>query len=140
MMVSTLYSSLDPIISGGSVEKLGPCVSVCLKGDSREVWKTSWTFHVGGNRRQYMIGDRTWEISNGPWRLGASFLLGYCRRRLVASSHTLSPTFHGEKVLVRHSLMIRRAVSWAAKASFLALSKVFRQFSSAGRKVFPIEG
>ena len=59
MMVSTLYSSSDPIRSGGGVEKLGPCVSVCLNGDSNEVWKTSWIFHVEGSRRRYMIGERT---------------------------------------------------------------------------------
>ena len=140
MMVSTLYSSSDPIRSGGGVEKLGPCVSVCLKGDSKEAWKTSCTFHVDGNQRWYMIGDRTWEISKGPWHLRASFLLEYCRWRFVASSHTLSPTFHGEKVLVSCSLMIHWADSWVAKASFLASSKVIKRFSSVGRKVFLIEG
>ena len=51
MMVSTLYSSSDPTRSGGSVEKLGPCMIVCLKGDSREAWKTLWTFHVGDSWR-----------------------------------------------------------------------------------------
>ena len=40
MMVSTSYSSSDLIKSGGGVEKLGPCVSVCLYGDRREAWKT----------------------------------------------------------------------------------------------------
>ena len=40
MMVSTSYSSSDPIKSGGGVEKLGPCVSVCLYGDRRVAWKT----------------------------------------------------------------------------------------------------
>ena len=93
-----------------------------------------------GSWRQYTIGDRTWEILNRPWHLEASFLLGYCRQRFMASSHTLSPTFHGEKVLVSHSFMIHQANSWAASASFLALSKVVKQFSSVGRKVFPMEG
>ena len=56
----------------------------------------------------------------------------------MASSHTLSPTFHGEKVLVSQSFMICQADSWAASASFLALSKVVKQFSSVERKIFPI--
>ena len=40
-MASTSYSSSDPIRVGGGAEKLGPCVSVCLNGDRRLVWKTS---------------------------------------------------------------------------------------------------
>ena len=52
MMVSTLYSSSDPIKSGGGVEKLGPCALVCLYGDKREAWKTLWIFHVEGSRRR----------------------------------------------------------------------------------------
>jgi hypothetical protein len=44
-------------------------------------------------------------------------------RRLVASNQTLSPTFHGENFLEDFSIMIRRAVSYTAKASFLAVSR-----------------
>ena len=36
-------------------------------------WKTLWIFHVDGSWRWYMSGDRTWEISNGPNLLEASF-------------------------------------------------------------------
>ena len=38
------------------------------------------------------------------------------------------------------SLMIWQAVSCAAKASFLAFSRAVKQFSRAGRKVFPRGG
>ena len=38
------------------------------------------------------------------------------------------------------SLMIRRDVSCAAKASLLASSRVVRRFSKAGMKVFPRGG
>ena len=62
------------------------------------------------------------------------------RRRFVASNHTLSPTFQGEKFWVFCSLMIQQAVSCAARASFHASSRVIRQFSRAGRKVFPRGG
>ena len=62
------------------------------------------------------------------------------RRRFVASSHTLSPTFQEEKFCVFRSFMIRRAISCAAGASFHASSRVVRQFSRAGRKVFPRGG
>ena len=59
MMVSTLYSSSDSIRSEDSVEKLGPCVLVCLNRDSREVWKILWIFHVEGSLRRYMIRNKT---------------------------------------------------------------------------------
>ena len=62
------------------------------------------------------------------------------RWRFVASSHTLSPTFQGEKFRVFCSFMIRQAVSCAAKASFQASSRVVKRFSRAGRKVFPRGG
>ena len=62
------------------------------------------------------------------------------RRRFVASSHTLSPTFQGEKFHVFRSLMIQRAVLCAARASLRASSRVVRQFSRAGMKVFPRGG
>ena len=65
-----------------------------------------WILHVGGSRRQYVSGDRTCAISNGPCHLGDNFLEGYWRRRFVASSQTLSPTFHGVKLQVDCSLMI----------------------------------
>ena len=58
----------------------------------------------------------------------------------MASSHTLSPTFQGEKVLVSCSLMIRWADLCMASGSFLPLSRVVRQFSNVGRKVFLIGG
>ena len=58
----------------------------------------------------------------------------------MASSQTLSPTFHREKLREDHSVMICRAVSCAAKASFLAESKEERQFSKAGRNVLPRGG
>ena len=122
------------------MEKLGPCVSVCLNGERRPAWKTSWIFHVGGSRRQYKSGDRTWVISNGPRRLGESFRHGYCKRRLVVSSQTLFPIFQGVNVLKLRSLMIRRAVSWVAKASFLASRRESNLFSSEGRNVFPSGG
>ena len=140
MMASTSYSSSDPITVGGGEAKLGPCISFCLNGDSRVAWKTSWIFHVGGRWRWYMSGDRAWVISNGPSCLGASFLQGYWNRRLVVSNHTLFPTFHGEKVWKFCSLMICAADSWAASASFCASCRASRQFSSAGRKVFPRGG
>ena len=38
------------------------------------------------------------------------------------------------------SFMIQRVVSCAAKASFWASSRVVKQFSRAGRKVFPRGG
>ena len=41
----------------------------------------------------------------------------------MASSQTLSLTFHGEKLREEHSVMIHRAVLCAAKASFLDDSK-----------------
>ena len=62
------------------------------------------------------------------------------RRRFVASSHTLSPTFQGEKFRVFRSLMICRAVSCAARASFWASSRVVKRLSRAGMKVFPRGG
>ena len=58
----------------------------------------------------------------------------------MASSQTLSPTFHGEKFREDRSIMICQAVSCAAKASFLAESKEERQLSRAGRNVLPREG
>ena len=58
----------------------------------------------------------------------------------MASSQTLSPTFHGEKLREERSIMIRRADSCAAKASFLAESKEERQLSKAGRNVLTREG
>ena len=58
----------------------------------------------------------------------------------MASSQTLSPTFHGEKLREDRSIMTRRAVSCAARASFLAESKEERRLSKAGRKVLPREG
>ena len=61
-------------------------------------------------------------------------------RRLVASNQTLSPTFHGEKVLEDHSTMIHREDSCAARASFLAESREERWLSKARRKVLPREG
>jgi hypothetical protein len=61
-------------------------------------------------------------------------------RRLVASNQTLSPTFHGENFLEDLSVMIRQAVSCAAKASFLADSKEDKRPSKVGRKVFPSDG
>ena len=58
----------------------------------------------------------------------------------MASSQTLSPTFHGEKLREDRSIMIRRVVSCAARASFLAESSEERRLSKAGRKVLPREG
>jgi hypothetical protein len=65
---------------------------------------------------------------------------GYGMRRLVASNQTLFPTFHGENFLEDLSVMIRRADSCAAKASFLAASKEDKRVSRAGRKDFPSGG
>ena len=48
----TLHSSLVPIKLGGGFEKLGPCISVSLKEERREAWKTSCTFQVEGRQRQ----------------------------------------------------------------------------------------
>ena len=110
-MVSTLYSSSDLIRVSRGMEKLGPCVLVCLNGDNRVAWKTSWIFHVEGKWRWYTSGDRTWVILKGPSRLGESFLQGYWRCRLVVFSQTLFPTFQGENVLKFRSLMICWAVS-----------------------------
>ena len=58
----------------------------------------------------------------------------------MASSQTLSLTFHGEKLQEDRSVMIRRAVSCAAKASFLAESKEERQFLRAGINILPRGG
>ena len=58
----------------------------------------------------------------------------------MASSQTLSLTFHGEKLQEEHSVMIRRAVSCAAKASFLDDSKEERRLSKVGRNILPREG
>ena len=58
----------------------------------------------------------------------------------MASSHTLSPTFHGVKFQVDCSLMIHWAVSWAAITSFLAPSRAVMQFSRVGRNIFPAGG
>ena len=58
----------------------------------------------------------------------------------MASSQTLSPTFHGENLREDRSIMIRQADSCAAKASFLAESKEERRLSKAGRNVLPREG
>ena len=58
----------------------------------------------------------------------------------MASSQTLSLTFHGEKLREERSIMIHRADSCAAKASFLAESKEERQLSKAGRNVLTREG
>ena len=57
----------------------------------------------------------------------------------MASSQILSPTFQGEKLQEDHSIMIRRVVSCAAKASFLAESKEERRLSRAGMNIFPRE-
>ena len=58
----------------------------------------------------------------------------------MASSQTLSSTFHGENLREDRSIMICRADSCAAKASFLAESKEERQLSKAGRNIFPRGG
>ena len=58
----------------------------------------------------------------------------------MASSQTLSLTFHGEKLREDRSVMICWADSCAAKASFLAESRKERWLSKAGRKVLPREG
>ena len=58
----------------------------------------------------------------------------------MASSQTLSLTFHGEKLQEDRSIMIRRADSCAARASFLAESKEERRLSKAGRNILPREG
>ena len=58
----------------------------------------------------------------------------------MASSQTLSPTFHGEKLREDRFVMICQADSCAAKASFLAESREERWLSKAGRKVLPREG
>ena len=58
----------------------------------------------------------------------------------MASSQTLSPTFHGEKHREVRSIMIRQADSCAAKASFLAESREERRLSRAGRNVLPRGG
>ena len=58
----------------------------------------------------------------------------------MASSQTLSPTFHGEKLREDHSIMIRRADSCAARISFLAKSKEERRASKAGRNILPRRG
>ena len=55
----------------------------------------------------------------------------------MASSQTLSLTFHGENLREDRSIMICQAVSCVAKASFLAKSKEERQLSRAGMNVFP---
>ena len=62
------------------------------------------------------------------------------RQRFVASNHTLSLTFQGEKFQVFCSFMIRWAVSCVAKASFQASSRTVKRVSRAGRKVFPRGG
>ena len=58
----------------------------------------------------------------------------------MASSQTLSLTFHREKFREDRSIMIRRADSCAAKASFLAESKEDKRLSKAGRNVLPRGG
>ena len=58
----------------------------------------------------------------------------------MASSQTLSPTFHGEKLQEDCSIMIHRADSCAAKASFLAKSREERRLSRAGKNIFPRGG
>ena len=45
-----------------------------------------------------------------------------------------------KKFCVFHSLMIQQAVLCATRASFQASSRVVKQFSRAGRKVFPRGG
>ena len=58
----------------------------------------------------------------------------------MASSQTLSPTFHGEKLREDPSVMICQVVSCAAKASFLAKSKEERRLSRAGMNILPRGG
>jgi len=78
--------------------KLGPCCSVSLYGISREAWKTSWIFQVGGSRILYATWD-IWETTlKGPYLLGDSFgvmVLGSFR--FVPSSQTFVPTSNGLK-------------------------------------------
>ena len=58
----------------------------------------------------------------------------------MASSQTLSPTFHGVNFWVERSLMIQQVVSCMATASFLASSRAIMWFSRACRNVFPMDG
>ena len=58
----------------------------------------------------------------------------------MASSQTLSLTFHGEKLREDHSVMIRQVVSCTAKAPFLAESKEERRFLRAGMSILPRGG
>jgi len=84
-------------MSGGGSRKLGLCWSVSLYGVSRDVWKTSWIFQVGGNLILYVTLD-IWETtSKGPYLLGDNLgvmLLGSCR--FVPSNQTLDLTGNGE--------------------------------------------
>ena len=45
-ILSTSYSSSDPIMTGGGDKKFGPCVTVSLYSDRRVVWNTLWILHV----------------------------------------------------------------------------------------------
>ena len=70
----------------------------------------------------------------------SKFLERVVKVEMSSSNHTLSPTFHGVNHQEEHSVMIHRAESCAARASFQASSKEERQFSRAGRNVFPSGG
>ena len=118
MILLILYSSSVPISSGGGCGKLGLCSKVFLYDNRREAWNTSWIFYCFGSFSQKAMEDMTWVISKGPVHLAESFLEGTWSLRFLASSQTLSPTFHDLKQEKVHSLICCCANLWAAPASF----------------------
>ena len=117
MIFSTSHSGLPSIISGGSSKKFGPCWVVSLYGVRREVWKTSWIFHVGGSQSLYAT-LKTWAATlKGPYHFGAILgvrLLG--SRRFIPSNQTLVLMVKGVKrgLLVIQESCTFHCASWAA--------------------------
>ena len=86
---------------------------------SKDAWKTGCMRHVVGIWRRYVSGDKAFSIKKGPSLLGDIFLDLLGTLRLVASSHTLSPTLNGENFRDMCRVICILANSCAASASLL---------------------
>ena len=84
------------------------------------------------------MGERTLEIKKGPSHLGANLRFSYRHFRLRALSHTLSPFWKGENFAIDQSFITLRAMSCAARASFLASDSSLMRLSAAGIWVLEI--
>src|SRR6266850_8512313 len=58
------------------------------------MWNTLWIFHMFGSSSQYATSDILATTVNGPYHLGASFIVSYGSFKCVPSNQTLSPSLN----------------------------------------------